>query len=59
VREQWDETRFARGANSQRLNKPIKVAFSVLKFRLNLTIAAEVSGVTGSLSCDTANTVKI
>lgn len=44
----------------QRLNKPINAAFaSVLKLRLKPTTAADVSDVTGSVSCDTANTVKI
>jgi hypothetical protein len=43
-----------------RLNKPINAAFAcVLKLRLNPTIAADVSDVTGSVSCETANTVKM
>ena len=44
----------------QRLYRPIKVALaSVLKLRLKPTRAADVSAVTGSVSSDTANTVKI
>jgi hypothetical protein len=49
----------ARGPG-QRLNRPISVAFaSVLKLRLNPTSAADVSDVTGSVACETANTVKM
>lgn len=59
-REPWDDARFTRGTNAQRLNKPIKVAFAiVLKLRLKPTTAADVSGATGSDSFDTANTVKM
>ena len=44
----------------QRLNKPINAAFAtVLKLRLNPTTAADVSDVTGSVSCETANIVKM
>ena len=44
----------------QRLNKPINAAFAtVLKLRLNPTTAADVSEVTGSVSCETANIVKM
>ena len=52
--------RTSRSHPLQRLNKPINAAFaSVLKLRLNPTTAADVSDVTGSVSCETANIVKM